>query len=110
MNGAKRGAGAGERLALLRGSRAADAGALLLIPVFALLICWPVLQGKVPVASDTLWLWAPWSQLEHEPVRNATLADSAIQYLPWLVFEREAVADGEWPFWDPYTFSGFPFA
>ena len=87
-----------------------DAAALLALLVFALVICWPVLLGRVPIASNTLSLWAPWSQLPHEPVRNTTLADSAHLYLSWEVFAREAVHDGEWPMWDPYSFSGFPFA
>lgn len=76
---------------------------------FALALCAPVLVGRVPVASDTFYLWAPWSRLPHEPVRSEVLADSAVHYLSWLVYSREAVADGEWPLWDPYAFSGFPY-
>src|SRR5207237_5800545 len=64
----------------------------------------------VPVASDTLALWPPWSQLPHEPIANSAIADSALLYLPWNVFERDAIRDGEWPLWDPFTFSGAPFA
>ena len=77
---------------------------------FTLLLCWPVTSGKVPVASDTLALWSPWSQLPHEPIANSAIADSALLYLSWNVFERNAIQDGEWPLWDPYTFSGTPFA
>jgi hypothetical protein len=80
------------------------------IAVFAVAMCAPVLQGKVPVASDTLALWAPWSGLPHEPVHNSLLADSSLLYLPWQVFTRQALASGEWPLWDPYSFAGFPFA
>src|SRR5687767_673986 len=85
-------------------------GPPLAILLFALALCWPVLQGRVPVASDTLALWAPWSQLPHEPVHNVSLADSAHLYLSWASFARGAVAGGEWPLWDPYTFAGYPFA
>ena len=78
--------------------------------LFALTLLWPILVGRVPVASDTLYLWAPWSQLPHEPVNTPVLADSSLLFLPWLVFGREAVQGGEWPMWDPNSFAGFPYA
>jgi hypothetical protein len=94
------------RLRDLRG----DAAAFAVILAFALALCSPVLAGRVPIAADTLNLWAPWSQLPHEPVKNPILADSSLLYLPWMVFARGALADGEWPLWDPYAFAGFPYA
>ncbi|HYO51060.1 MAG TPA: YfhO family protein [Chloroflexia bacterium] len=87
-----------------------DAAAFAVILAFALAVCSPVLAGRVPIAADTLNLWAPWSQLPHEPVKNPILADSSLLYLPWMVFARDALADGEWPLWDPYAFAGFPYA
>src|SRR5438270_1149306 len=87
-----------------------DLIALLVFPLFALLVCFPILQGKVPIASDTLYLWAPWSQLVHAPVHNAVLADSTQLSLSWASFARHSLAAGEWPLWDPYTFAGQPFA
>jgi hypothetical protein len=87
-----------------------DAAAFAVILVLALALCSPVLAGRVPIAADTLNLWAPWSQLPHEPVKNPILADSSLLYLPWMVFARDALADGEWPLWDPYAFAGFPYA
>jgi len=92
-----------------RQERLRDLAAFALIFVFALMLCAPVLAGRVPVASDTLYLWAPWSKLPHEPVHNEVLADSALHYLPWLVYSREAIGDGEWPLWEPYAFSGYPY-
>src|SRR4051812_49291264 len=87
-----------------------DAGVVLLLFAFALLLCAPVLAGRVPIASDTLSLWAPWSQLPHAPAHNTALTDSAHQYLAWEVFARNSLASGQWPLWDTYSFSGFPFA
>jgi hypothetical protein len=87
-----------------------DAAAFVVILAFALALCSPVLAGRVPIAADTLNLWAPWSQLPHEPVKNPILADASLLYLPWMVFAREALADGEWPLWDPFAFAGFPYA
>lgn len=88
----------------------ADFAALAALTLFALALCWPVLLGKVPVAADTLYLWAPWSKLPHAPVRNSALADSSLLYLPWAAFERASLASGEWPQWDPYSFAGASFA
>ena len=102
-------AGAGRRGVVWRevGVRAAGPVAIL---VFALGLCAPVLNGQVPVASDTLALWAPWSELPHQPIKNTTIADSALLGLSWQTYERQSIADGEWPLWDPNTFGGFPFA
>jgi hypothetical protein len=87
-----------------------DVVAVAALLAFALALCSPILSGKVPVASDTLALWPPWSQLPHAPISNPDIADSALVSLPWTVFERASIADGEWPLWDPYSFSGASFA
>jgi hypothetical protein len=92
------------------GGRRIDVLAALGYLLFATMLLWPILFGRVPVASDTLYLWAPWSQTPHEPVNTPVLADSSLLYLPWLVYGRESVQSGEWPLWDPYSFSGFPYA
>ncbi len=94
----------------IRGERLRDFAAFALILGFALALCAPVLVGRVPVASDTISLWAPWSKLPHEPVHNEVLADSSLQSLSWLVYSRETIAAGEWPLWDPYSFSGSSYA
>jgi hypothetical protein len=90
--------------------RAQDVVGVLLVIGFSFFLCGPILSGRVPVASDTLGLWLPWSQLAHEPIRNATIADSVMLYLSWNQFEREAIREGEWPLWDPYSFAGASFA
>ncbi len=95
----------------LKGSlKRADLAALAALALFALALCWPVFLGKVPIAADTLYLWAPWSKLPHAPVQNSALADSSLLYLPWAAFERASLASGEWPQWDPYSFAGSSFA
>ena len=88
----------------------ADALAMGVILAFALAFLSPIFSGKVPIAADTLGLWSPWSQVATTPVRNDTLADTALLYLSWETFAKSAISDGEWPMWDPYSFSGFPFA
>ena len=86
-----------------------DAPPLLLFLLLAVVLCSPVLAGKVPVASNTLALWAPWSQLPHQPITNSAIANSAVLYLPWNVFERNSIGAGEWPLWNPFNFAGSSF-
>ncbi len=88
----------------------ADIASLATIWLFACLLCLPIFTGKVPVPSDTLALWGPWSQLPHEPITNPNLADGALLYLPSTVFARNALNASEWPMWDPYSFGGFPYS
>jgi hypothetical protein len=87
----------------------ADGAVLVLLLAFAILICAPVLAGRVPVATDTLSLWGPGAVVNQAPVHNPVLADSALQYLPAQVFVRRSLAGGEWPLWNPDLFSGYPF-
>lgn len=35
--------------------------------------------------------------------------DAMSQFGPWLRFGWQSIRQGEWPLWDPYTFSGHPF-
>jgi hypothetical protein len=86
-----------------------DVACILALLGFAVLLCAPILGGRVPVATDTLALWGPVSATAHEPIHNPALADSALQYLPAQVFVRRSLAGGEWPLWNPDLFSGYPF-
>src|SRR5690348_5176921 len=92
------------RLALL-----AELACLLGLLGFALAVARPVLTGGVPNAADTLGLWGPPATGIPAPVHNPDLADSALQNLPWQVFVRQSLANGEWPLWDPELFAGYPF-
>ena len=86
-----------------------DIGSIAVLLLFACLLCLPIFTGRVPLPSETLALWSPWSQLPHEPITNPNLADATLLYLPSIVFARDSVRDGEWPMWDPYSFGGFPY-
>jgi hypothetical protein len=96
------------RLSGVSGLRS-DLLCLLLLLVFGLALAWPVVQGKVPIAIDTLGLWGPQRLVERVPVNNIQLADSALLYYPWQVFTRESINNGEWPLWNPYVFAGYPY-
>lgn len=52
---------------------------------------------------------APWSVLEQTSVETNMPSDTIILHMPWRSFYREALLNGEFPFWNPYNFSGIPF-
>jgi hypothetical protein len=59
--------------------------ALGLFVLASAIIDWPWLSGRVTI---------PW--------------DAKAQFLPAIQFLARCIADGEWPFWTPYVFSGHP--
>jgi hypothetical protein len=89
--------------------RGADAVCLLALLGFACAVAAPVFLGGVPVAMDALALWGPQAVTAPQPVHNPDLADAALLFLPWQVFERRSLAGGEWPLWNPDVFAGYPF-
>ncbi len=89
--------------------RWADGLGLLALLGFACAVAAPVFAGRVPVAMDALALWGPQAATAAQPIHNPDLADSALLFLPWQVFERRSLAGGEWPLWNPDTFAGYPF-
>lgn len=40
---------------------------------------------------------------------NYFIGDIYSQFFPWKEFARNSIQSGSLPFWDPFTFSGFPF-
>ena len=38
----------------------------------------------------------------------AISGDASVQHYPYHVFWRDALRAGEFPFWNPYTFNGYP--
>jgi hypothetical protein len=49
-------------------------------------------------------LWPMWTTTD----RIISGGDAVLIYYPWEVLWRDALAAGEFPFWNPYTFSGVP--
>ncbi len=39
---------------------------------------------------------------------NFLMSDMTLKFYPWAMVTREAFKDGEFPFWNPYTYSGTP--
>ena len=51
-----------------------------------------------------IFLWPAWSTPDLLIARN----DLLLQFYPWHVLFRDSLSAGEFPFWNPYTFSGVP--
>jgi hypothetical protein len=65
---------------------------------------WPIALLTLLCAAffwDVLWL---------PPGRMITGNDLDHMFLPWLRFARSSIQHGTLPLWNPYTFSGLPFA
>ena len=53
--------------------------------------------------------WSTWQRLNQTPYVNQHDPGGAWwQWEPAAIFLRQAVRDGEWPFWDPYVAGGAP--
>lgn len=44
----------------------------------------------------------------YERPANFLMSDMTLKFYPWATVTREALQDGEFPFWNPYTYSGTP--
>lgn len=69
------------------------------------------LKGKVPYPSTyQVNHFPPWSSYENfwGPVKNGAMPDIIDQIYPWKHFTIETFKKGEFPFWNPYSFSGNP--
>jgi len=51
-----------------------------------------------------LAMWPAWTATD----RMVTGGDAVAIHFPWFVLWRDLLAAGEWPFWNPYSFSGMP--
>src|SRR5262249_32458121 len=62
----------------------------------------PVYGGLTLVLAVTMWpAWFTTNEL-------VVSGDALLSHYPWQVLWRDALAEGEFPFWNPYTFSGLP--
>ena len=52
----------------------------------------------------SLVLWPAWISTD----RLIVGGDTTLIHYPYFVLWRDALAAGEFPFWNPYTFSGIP--
>jgi len=66
-------------------------------------------RGGVLLPADMLDAFAPWSAASSiERPRNPLLGDEIQQMYPWRAFAHEELAQGRFPFWNPYSGGGVP--
>jgi hypothetical protein len=93
-------------------ARRPAAAAALGYALLALVLVAPgLVPGQALSGSDLLWSAAPWHAERPGGVRdlgsNYELADSAVQFQPWLQYARDRLPDV--PLWNPYAMGGRPF-
>ncbi len=73
------------------------------------------LEGKLPVPADTIvGLYHPWRDFfvkdypQGIPFKNFLITDPVRQQYVWRNLSIQALRSGQWPFWNPYNFSGAP--
>lgn len=90
----------------------------LIAPVFILILTAvlfrPVFRGLLPLPLDAMvGSYFPW--LDHKfgyavgvPVKNSAISDVFSQQFPWQSLAADLIRQGQWPLWNPYSFSGYP--
>jgi hypothetical protein len=74
-----------------------------------------VLSGKLPIPADTIiGLYHPFRDLYAKdyprgiPFKNSLITDPVRQQYPWKKLSIDQIKRGEFPIWNPYSFSGNP--
>lgn len=82
---------------------------LFLVGVWLVFLYSYIFKGLIPYPSTYLVTWfSPWNNFFSMPVKNGAMPDVVSQILPWKNFTIETFKLGEWPLWNPYSFSGTP--
>ncbi|MCR4264098.1 MAG: YfhO family protein, partial [Candidatus Roizmanbacteria bacterium] len=76
-----------------------------------------ILKGLLPIPSDTIvGLYHPYRDYYSAeypngiPYRNFLITDPVRQQYPWRFIAINQIKQGEWPLWNPDSFSGTPLA
>ena len=67
------------------------------------------LPTGVPSPAASLGVDAPWQGALDPRAGNPILGDVTYQVQPWLIFARDEIRAGRWPFWNPFVGAGTPF-
>jgi O-antigen/teichoic acid export membrane protein len=91
-----------------------DLLALLALLLLALLWFAPVLAPTLTRATllpfDNLYTFEPWASLQPGLIpHNDLLSDLVLENAVWKAHIREAIANGEFPLWNPKILTGIPF-
>ena len=68
------------------------------------------LFGKIPFPGDLLvGSYSPWFDYYKIPVQNPIISDVFSQLILWKYLSIDIFRSGQWPLWNPYSFTGTPF-
>lgn len=73
-----------------------------------------VFQGMVPFPGDLLvgayypWLESKWGYMVGVPVKNPLISDVFSAFYIWKDLIADSIKQGQWPLWNPYSYSGYP--
>ena len=67
------------------------------------------LPDGIPSPGADLARRAPWTASVEAIQGNVAQQDVTFQVYPWLLYLRQEVRAGRWPFWNPHQFSGMTF-
>ncbi len=76
-----------------------------------ILIVYPTLLGLILLPLDLLITrYSPWHQAATILIKNPYMQDSIIQMYPWKIAALRQIFQHTLPLWNPYQFTGLPFA
>lgn len=88
---------------------------ILLLVSVSLIFFWKVIiKGAVLLPADLLvgayypWMENDWGYAVGVPYRNPLISDCYSQFFIWKKLVADAFKAGEWPLWNPYSYSGYP--
>ncbi len=95
--------------------RLPDLAILLLLLLLPLLMFWQqTVGGKTLIPADNLYQYQPYAAYRDQVGApavpyNALVSDLVLENFQFKSFIRQSIAQGEFPLWNPYQFSGIPF-
>ncbi len=89
-------------------------GVVIFFLLISLLPFYRVFYGQVPMPGDLLGgAYLPWLDYKYGysvrvPIQNTSLTDVVSAQYPWRELAIDTIKQGNWPLWNPYSFSGTP--
>lgn len=69
-----------------------------------------MLPADLLVGAYYPWRENKWGYEVAVPYKNPLLSDAYSQLYPWKKVMADSYKEGEWPLWNPYSYSGYPLA
>ncbi len=87
---------------------------ILVLGIISAIYYWKILTGKVPFPGDLLigaylpWLEYKWGNAVGVAIKNTLISDIFSQFFLWKNEIARNYLMGQWPLWNPYSYSGYP--